>query len=29
MRELEPLGSEDVGRWIGYWKGKGLFHGST
>jgi thioester reductase-like protein len=26
MRELEPLKGADVGRWVGYWKSKGLFN---
>jgi hypothetical protein len=25
LRELAPLGDGDVGRWIEYWKAKGLF----
>ena len=25
MREVEPLGEEDVHRWISYWKEKGIF----
>jgi hypothetical protein len=25
VRELQSLNAGDVGRWIGYWKAKGLF----
>jgi thioester reductase-like protein len=25
LRTLQPLGAEDVGRWVGYWKRKGHF----
>jgi hypothetical protein len=29
VRELESLGSEEVGRWIGYWQTAGLFEDSA